>query len=101
MVGLPADPLGLERREEALHGRIVPDIAGPAHRALHAVVGHQLLELLFGLLASLIRVMEQSVGLSAPPDRITCASATSCSVISAFIDQPTARCENRSMTAAT
>jgi len=43
---LPPDPLGLQRGEEALHGGVVPDVAGPAHRAGHAIVGHKPLELL-------------------------------------------------------
>src|SRR2546421_524343 len=33
---------GLQRREEALHLRIVPDVAGTAHRTDDAVIGHQL-----------------------------------------------------------
>jgi hypothetical protein len=49
-VDLAGCPLGLQRREEALHRSIVPDVAGPAHRAGDAVVGHQALELLAGIL---------------------------------------------------
>src|SRR5690606_37649617 len=41
---------GLKRREEALHRGIVPDVARPAHRAGDAVIGHQALELLTGVL---------------------------------------------------
>ena len=52
------DPLGLERGEEALLGGIVPDVARSSHRALHAIVGHQSLELFAGKLAALIRVVE-------------------------------------------
>src|SRR3546814_5126774 len=37
--------LGLERGEEALHGGIIPYIAGPAHRAGDPIIGHQPLEL--------------------------------------------------------
>ena len=40
--------LGLQRREEALHRRIVPDVAGSAHAANDAAVGHQALELFAG-----------------------------------------------------
>src|SRR5450830_47804 len=45
---------GLERREEALHCRIVPDIARAAHRADDAVICHQPLELLAAVLAAAI-----------------------------------------------
>jgi len=65
---LPADSFGLHRREEALHCRVVRDVARPAHRAGDAIVGHQPLELLAHVLASLVRVMQQGVGLSASPD---------------------------------
>ena len=37
---------GPERREEALHRRIVPHVARAAHRADDAMIGHQPLELL-------------------------------------------------------
>src|SRR3977135_1439299 len=50
--------LGLQRREEALHRGVVPHIAGPAHAANDAAVGHQPLELLAGVLAALIGVMQ-------------------------------------------
>ena len=45
--------LGFERGEEALHRGIVPDVARAAHRADDAVIGHQLLELLAGVLVGL------------------------------------------------
>src|SRR5664280_377903 len=44
---------GLERGEEALHRRIVPYVARAAHRADDAVICHQPLELLAGLLGGL------------------------------------------------
>lgn len=44
------DPLGLQRGEEALHRRILPDVAGPAHRTNDAIVGPQALELLARIL---------------------------------------------------
>src|SRR3546814_9315266 len=47
-VDLLPDPLGLERGEEALHGGIIPYIAGPAHRAGDPIVGHEPLELQIG-----------------------------------------------------
>jgi hypothetical protein len=60
-------PLGLQRREEALHRRVVPNIAGSAHAANDAV-GHQTLELLAGVLAALIRVMQQLIRLATSPE---------------------------------
>ena len=51
-VGFSLDTLGLERREEALHRRIVPNVAGSAHAADDANVGHQALVLLAGVLAA-------------------------------------------------
>jgi len=68
-VGFARDPFGLQRREEALHRSVVPDIAGPAHRAGDAIVGHHSLELSAGILAALVGVMQQRIGLAAPPDR--------------------------------
>lgn len=62
-------PFGLERGEEAFHGGIFPDIAGPAHRAGDAIVSHQPLELLTGILAALVRMMQQGIWLAPPPDR--------------------------------
>ena len=52
---------GLQRREEALHRRVVPDIAGSAHAANDAAVGHQLLELLAGVLGGFKRSSQQSL----------------------------------------
>ncbi len=59
--------LGLERREEAFHRCIVPDIVGSAHAADDAAIGHLSLELFAGVLTALIRVMQQLVRLAAPP----------------------------------
>jgi hypothetical protein len=61
--------LGLERREEALHRGVIPDIARAVHRADDAVISHQSLELLAGVLDSAIRVMQQRTGLAPSPDR--------------------------------
>jgi hypothetical protein len=61
--------LGLQRGEEALHRRIVPAIARAAHRAGDAMIGHQPLELLAGVLAATIRVVQQRAGFSTAPDR--------------------------------
>jgi hypothetical protein len=50
-------PILVQRREEALHRCIVPDVARTAHRTDDAVIGHQPLELLAGVLAAAIGVM--------------------------------------------
>ena len=44
-IGLARCPFGLQRREEALHCRIVPHVARPAHAADYAVVGQEALKL--------------------------------------------------------
>ena len=67
-VELAGRPLGLERREEALHRRIVPDIARPANRRGDGLIGHQPLELLACILAALVAVVQQAVGPSSAPD---------------------------------
>ena len=76
-VGFARDPFGLQRGEEALHRSVVPDVAVAAHRACYPVVGHQSLELLAGILAALVRVVQQRIGFATPPDRglsgISCA----------------------------
>jgi len=40
-----------------------------AHRTGDAIVGHQALELLAGILSTLVGVVQQGIGLAAPPDR--------------------------------
>ncbi len=55
--------LCLERGEEALHRRIVPDVARAAHAAGDAVVGDEALELFAGVLATAIGMMQQRIGL--------------------------------------
>ena len=72
--------LGLDSRAEgrtrrafnfqgrALHRRIVPEVASPAHTAGNAVVGQGPLEWLTGVLASPIGVMQHGLGLAPPPD---------------------------------
>ena len=55
--------LRLQRREEALHRCIVPDVARAAHAAGHAVVGDEALELFTGVLAAAIGMMQQRIGL--------------------------------------
>ena len=76
-----------------------PDIAGSAHAADDAAVGHQPLELLAGVLAALIRVV--LVRLAAPPHGHQQSVRDQLGVMPALIDQPTTRRENRSITAAT
>jgi hypothetical protein len=49
----------------------------------------------------LVRVMQQSVRLAAPPDRHNQSVGDELGRHLAFIDQPTTRRENRSITAAT
>ncbi len=93
-VHLLPDPLGLERREEALHDVIILGIAGSTHRADNPIVGYQSLELLTGMLTALTRVMQQGVGLAARQIAIISALVTSRAVMcahlrsSALIDQP-------------
>ena len=55
------------------------------------MVGHQPLELLAGVLAAAIGVMQQRIGLPRRQIAITRASVTSCAVIAVFIDEPTTR----------
>ena len=62
-IHLVAGAFGLQRREEALHRGVVPDVARPAHRTDDTVVSHQPLELIAGVLASAIGVMQQRSGL--------------------------------------
>ena len=45
------------------------DVARAVHRADDAVVGHQPLELLAGVLAAAIGVMQQRIGFASSPDR--------------------------------
>lgn len=69
--GVPsaARPFRLQRREEALHGGVVPAVAAPAHATDNAVVAQQALEVLAGVLAALVRVVQQLVRPAAPPQR--------------------------------
>src|ERR1700742_2487521 len=68
-VDLPMYAFGLKRREEALHGRVVPNITGLAHAALDALLDKQSLELLARILAALVRVMQELPGSAAAPQR--------------------------------
>ena len=55
----------LQRGEEALHRRIVPDVAGPTHTTGGAAIGQEPLERLTGILAPPLGVMQHGRGL--PP----------------------------------
>jgi len=59
---------GLQRREEALHRGIVPEVPGPTHRTGDAVIRQKPLKLLACVLRALVRMMKQRVGLSTSPD---------------------------------
>lgn len=48
LMHLPGRTLGLEEAEEAMHGRVVPDLAGPVHAAINAMLIQQLPEVLAG-----------------------------------------------------
>jgi hypothetical protein len=68
-IDLSLDALGLERGEEALHCRVVPAVAGPAHGVGDAVIGLQPLDAILSVLAALIGVAQQCTEAAAPPDR--------------------------------
>ena len=68
-VDLPRRPLGLERREEAFHCLIIPDVAGARQAAHDAVLDHQALALLARILRAAIGMMQQLAGASPPPQR--------------------------------
>ena len=61
--------LGLERGEEALHRRIVADVARTTHRADHIVIRYQPLKLFAALLVAAIRMMQQRIEFGTSPDR--------------------------------
>ncbi len=58
-----------QRGEEALHHRIVPDVARPTHAAGDAVVGQEALEWLTRLQTPSIGGMRHGVGRTPSPDR--------------------------------
>ena len=67
------------------------------------MIGHQPLELFTSVLATAVRVMQQSIRFASSPDRHHHQGIGDelGLLIAAFIDQPTTRRENRSTTAAT
>ena len=58
-IDLPSCAFRLERTEKALHSRVIPDLASPAHAACDALFLEQLLEVLAGVLATLVRVVQR------------------------------------------
>src|SRR3954470_20100004 len=54
-VGFALGAFGLQRREEALHRRIVPAVAGSAHAANDSAVSHRPLELFADILGGFKR----------------------------------------------
>lgn len=66
-VDLARRALGFERREEALHRGVVPDIARTRQAAHDPVFGHQPLALIARILAAAIGVMQQFTRLATPP----------------------------------
>ena len=68
-VDLACRAFGFQRREEACHGGIVPDVPRAAHAAGDTVIGHELLKLLAGLLAALVGMVQQGIWLATAPDR--------------------------------
>lgn len=56
-IDLSAEALGLHRRDAALDGSMVPDVAGTVHRTDDALVGKQTLIRLAAVLVAMIRVM--------------------------------------------
>jgi hypothetical protein len=75
-IPMTRDSLETFARKEFTHDdHVVVEATGNAaavvevHRADHAMVRHQPLELLACVLAAAIRMMQQSIGLASPPDR--------------------------------
>jgi len=62
-------PFGFQRGEEALHGGIIPAVPALAHAAHDPGVGQQHLELLTGVLAALVGVMQDLARPASPMQR--------------------------------
>jgi hypothetical protein len=73
--------LDFERGEEALHGRVVPDVALATHGAGDVVRREQALERLARVPAALVGVMQQRLRLAAAPNAISRASVASSAVM--------------------
>jgi len=61
--GRPVDALGLHRRDEALHGGFVLDVARPVDRAGDTLMGKQAFERLAAVLAAASRIMQHGLRL--------------------------------------
>ena len=68
-VDLFTHSFSFQAREAALHRRVVPDVARPAHATRTAMVGKQALELLAGVRATLVRMVHQLLRSATTPDR--------------------------------
>src|SRR3979409_1733940 len=66
-VGLPIHTFLLERSKETLDGGVVPAVASSAHAAGDALGGEQALEVLAGVLAALVGVVQQFGRLAPAP----------------------------------
>lgn len=100
-VGLAGRPLGLQRREEALHRRGGVNVVRPAHRVRDAGAEEQALKHCAGVLRAW---SERSGSAQDFPRRQTATvseSMTRDEFRSAFMDQPMTRRENRSSATAT
>ena len=69
-VASPMYSLDLQTREEALHGRVVPDVASSTHAALDAVIREEQLIELVRVLGALVRVLQQSRWSSPPSETL-------------------------------
>lgn len=98
-IGFSPDPFGFQRKEEALHRSVVPDISGSAHRACDALISNQPLERLAGVLAALVRVVQKFFRSAPAPDR---HDQGVCDHLEGHLiaHGPTTRRENTTMTAA-
>lgn len=66
---LDVDALFLQARKEGFRHRIVPAVAPAAHAAADPVVSEEALEVLGRVLATLVGMMQQRLGLAAAPER--------------------------------
>ena len=68
-VGSPVQPLTLQAREEAFHGRIVPAITAATQTAFNPVQLQQALKQRTRVLAALVGMMQQGLTRTASPSR--------------------------------
>src|SRR6185312_3708758 len=67
-VDLASGSLGFQAAKEALHCRVVPNFTGPAHAASNALLSQETLEVLTGVLTTLIRMVQQLRRAPTTPD---------------------------------